>query len=99
MIVDAIIPALDEEGAIGGVVAGVRDRVRHVIVVDNGSRDRTAEVARDAGAQVVAEARRGYGSACLRGIAHCAALPEPPEAVVFLDGDGADDPAQVADLI
>jgi glycosyltransferase involved in cell wall biosynthesis len=97
--VGAIIPALDEEGAIGGVVAGALPYVAGVVVVDNGSRDRTAEVARAAGAEVIAERERGYGAACLAGIAHLAARSDPPSIVVFLDGDGADDPAQLPELI
>ena len=61
----AVIPALDEEGSIGHVVTGIGRHVARVVVVDNGSRDRTPEVARGAGAEVVREPRRGYGSACL----------------------------------
>lgn len=86
-----VIPCLDEEPAIGRLVASLReildpDRDR-VIVVDNGSRDRTAEVARAAGAEVVSEPRRGYGRACLAG-----ARAAGDGVAVFLDGDGADDP-------
>jgi glycosyltransferase involved in cell wall biosynthesis len=100
VIVDAIIPALDEEGALPGVLAELRGtRVRRVVVVDNGSRDRTREVARAAGAHVVEEARRGYGAACLRGIAECRRAEPPPEVLVFLDADGADDPAELDALV
>lgn len=85
----AVIPALDEEGSIGPVVSGLLARgAGAVVVADNGSRDRTAEVARAAGATVVAAARRGYGSACLAALA---ALPAGTTAVVFCDADGADD--------
>lgn len=94
---DAIIPALDEEGSIGAVVRAARPRVRRVIVVDNGSRDHTAEAAREAGAEVVREPRRGYGAACLAGLLHLAA--DPPGAVVFLDGDGADDAGEIPSLV
>ena len=60
LVVDAIIPALDEEETVGGVLRSLPDGVlRSVVVVDNGSRDRTAEVAREAGARVVLEPRRG----------------------------------------
>jgi glycosyltransferase involved in cell wall biosynthesis len=101
VIVDAIIPARDEEGALGGVLGELRGRVRRAIVVDNGSRDATAAVARAGGATVVAEPRRGYGAACLAGIAFLRALPdgERPGAVLFLDGDGADDARQAGALI
>lgn len=84
----AIVPALDEEAAIGGVVGELRRLgVDHVIVADNGSRDRTAVVAAAAGAVVVSARRRGYGAACLAGLA---ALPPTATAVLFCDGDGAD---------
>lgn len=89
MRVDVVIPALDEEATIGHVVRSIpRDVVRTVVVADNGSRDRTAEEARAAGAVVVHAPRRGYGSACLAGIA---ALPPDGDVVVFLDADGSDD--------
>lgn len=96
-LIDAIIPALDEEAAIGGVVASIpRPPIREVIVVDNGSQDGTARAAADAGARVVSEPRRGYGAACLRGIE---ALSPDAEIVVFLDGDGSDDPADLEALL
>jgi glycosyltransferase involved in cell wall biosynthesis len=85
-----IIPALDEEEPIAGVVRECLATAipRQVIVVDNGSTDRTAERARDAGACVV-RAPRGYGRACAAGVA---ALPPESDLVVFLDGDGSDCP-------
>ncbi len=67
-MVVVIIPALNEEQSIGIVIDSVRDDVDHLIVVDNGSSDRTAEIARQHGATVVFEPQRGYGAACLRGI-------------------------------
>jgi glycosyltransferase involved in cell wall biosynthesis len=97
VITDAIIPALDEEHALPGVLDELRGRVRRVIVADNGSRDRTAEVARAGGALVVSEPRRGYGAACLAAIA--AARRDPPEVVVFLDADGASDPSELPSLV
>ena len=96
MRVSAVIPALDEEEAIGAVVRAVlRERVAEVVVVDNGSADRTAERARAAGARVVREPRRGYGRACRAGVA--AVSPEA-EVVAFLDGDGSDAP-EALDLL
>lgn len=91
-----VIPALDEEQAIGLVVDEVRPLVGEVVVVDNGSRDRTADVARAAGARVIVEPRRGYGQACLTGIA---ALGDTADVIVFLDGDHSDYPAQLPDLV
>lgn len=82
-----IIPALNEEAALPGVLARLPAGVR-VIVADNGSTDRTGEVARTAGAEVVHQPRRGYGSAVQAGLAHLTA--EPPEVVVILDADGGD---------
>jgi len=85
----AVIPALDEEASVGTVVSGLlAGGVEQVIVADNGSRDRTAARAAEAGATVVHAARRGYGSACLAGLA---AVPADARAVVFCDADSADD--------
>ena len=97
-----IIPALDEEAALAKVLAdlprtGTGFQVREVVVVDNGSTDRTADVAREAGASVIAEPRRGYGSACLAGLAHL--RREPPDLVAFLDADYSDDPSQLPELL
>jgi glycosyltransferase involved in cell wall biosynthesis len=94
--VAAIIPALDEAATIGRVVAAIdRDLVDAVVVADNGSRDATADRAREAGALVVVEPRRGYGSACLRAVA---AVPAAG-ILIFLDGDGSDDPAEIPHLL
>ena len=90
-----IIPALDEEQAIGRVIAAIPAGAREIVVVDNGSRDRTAHVARVAGARVVGEPRRGYGQACLAGIA---AAPEA-DVYAFLDGDGSDHPEQLPEVL
>jgi glycosyltransferase involved in cell wall biosynthesis len=84
-----IIPAHDEEEALPRVLADIPPGVADaVLVVDNGSGDGTAAAARRAGATVVAEPHRGYGSACLAGIAAAAALR--PDVVVFLDADHSD---------
>lgn len=96
MRIVTIIPALDEEAAIGGVVQAVpRELVQEVIVVDNGSQDATATVAKAAGATVILEAQRGYGAACLAG----ALAAHEADILVFLDGDGSDDPAEIAHVL
>lgn len=95
--VSAIIPALDEEQAIGQVVREVlQTGIAEVIVADNGSADQTAERARAAGARVVREPLRGYGRACAAGVA---AVRDDCEVVVFLDGDGSDCPEFIPHLI
>lgn len=97
MRVDVIIPALNEAESIAAVVRAIpRPPVREVLVVDNGSADRTADQARTAGARVVAEPCRGYGAACLTGLE---ALAPDTDVVVFLDADGSDDPTVLPTLI
>lgn len=88
--ISVVIPALNEEETIEGVVRAVPISIAdEVIVVDNGSDDLTAERARDAGARVVPEPRRGYGRACRAGVN---SLAPASQIVVFLDGDGSDCP-------
>lgn len=90
--VSVVIPTFNEARAIGGVVRAVpADRVLNIFVVDNGSTDDTAEQANLAGAQVIHEPRRGYGSACLAG----ARAARDSDVIVFLDGDHSDDPRQL----
>ncbi len=97
MQVCAIIPALNEEASIGLVLRDLpRPLVSRVIVVDNGSTDATAAVAAAAGATVVRETRRGYGAACLAGIA---ALPAECDVVLFLDADHSDHAEEAALLL
>ncbi len=92
-----IIPALNEEPVIGRTLACVpRTLFSSIIVADNGSTDRTAELARAAGATVVSEPERGYGAACLRALA---AVPEGVEAVVFLQADCSEDPREADRLL
>jgi len=93
--IGVVIPALNEEQAIGRVIADVPTWADEIVVVDNGSHDGTARAARRAGAHVVAEAERGYGAACQAGIRALRA----PDIIVFLDGDYSDRPQEMATLI
>ena len=90
-----IIPAFNEELAIQQVIGAIPGWVDDIIVVDNGSTDRTAETAAAQGARVLHEPRRGYGSACLTGIA----VLDNPDVVVFLDGDFSDYPDEMSLLV
>src|SRR5947209_5172426 len=91
-----VIPTLNEEAAIGGVLAGVpRGAVDDIIVVDSGSSDRTVERARAAGAQIVSLRERGYGRACRAG----AEAAQYCDIIVFLDGDGSDCPELIPLLV
>jgi glycosyltransferase involved in cell wall biosynthesis len=93
--VAVVIPTLNEEASIGGVVRAIpRPLVSRVIVADGGSRDATAVRAKEVGAEVV-DAGRGYGRACLAGVAAAA----DADIVVFMDGDGADDPIAIEQLV
>ena len=96
-----IIPAFNEAASLPFVL-GDLPVVGRVIVVDNGSTDQTAELARQHGATVIHEPRRGYGAACLAGLAAIrsnALASEPPDVVVFLDGDYSDHPDQLPELV
>jgi glycosyltransferase involved in cell wall biosynthesis len=96
MKIAVVIPTLNEARAINDVVSAVpQDRVQEVFVVDNGSTDDTAEQAASAGARVIHEPRRGYGSACLAG----AVAARHSDIIVFLDGDRSDDPRQLNTVV
>jgi glycosyltransferase involved in cell wall biosynthesis len=94
--VSVIIPAFNEESSIGLVLNDLpKDTLHEIIVVDNASTDDTANVARASGARVVEEKQKGYGSACLRGIAEL----NQPDIVVFIDGDYSDYPEEITQLL
>ena len=94
-IVKVVIPAQNEEKAIGKVISEIPDWVSEVIVVDNGSTDKTAEVAEEHGAQVISVPVAGYGRACLGGIAAAGDY----DILVFLDGDASDYPEDMELLV
>ncbi|HKB70615.1 MAG TPA: glycosyltransferase family 2 protein [Thermoanaerobaculia bacterium] len=94
----AVIPVFNERESLPLVVGDLRDpRIAEIVVVDNGSSDDTAAIAASLPVRLVPEPRRGYGSACLAGIA--ALSTAPPDAVLFLDGDYSDHPEEAALLL
>ena len=101
MRIGIIIPARDEEASVGGMVqrclasCSEQDEMR-VVVCDNDSNDRTAERAKESGAEIVKEAQRGYGAACLKAIAH---LDSWPDCFLFLDADGSSPPEEMERLL
>jgi glycosyltransferase involved in cell wall biosynthesis len=100
-MIAVIIPALNEEESIAAVVRAclTTGLPAKVIVVDNGSSDRTAERARAAGARVVSEPIPGYGRACAAGIRSLSLPQSRDDIVVFLDGDGSDCPELMPQLV
>lgn len=98
-IVDVIIPAFNEEKSIAKVIGDIPALVRNVVVANNNSTDRTAEVAIAAGAQVVFEPQKGYGKACLTAMDWIKQQEVQPDILVFLDGDYSDFPQELELLI
>lgn len=100
MIVDVVIPALNEELSIAKVLQDIpMEIVRQVVVVDNGSTDQTAKVASKAGAVVLFQPQKGYGAACLTGIDFCKAQTPPPYIICFLDADYSDYPNEMPKVL
>lgn len=95
-----IIPAYNEESSITKVISEIpADLVTEIVVVDNASTDRTAEVALRSGATVLRQPERGYGNACLMGISYCRKQTPAPDIAVFLDGDYSDFPQEMTAVI
>jgi glycosyltransferase involved in cell wall biosynthesis len=87
-LIDVVVPARDHAASLGALLRDLPYRaIRSVVVVDRGSTDRTAEIARDAGALVLREPNGGYGAACERALAHFSSLPRVPDVLVFVPGD------------
>ena len=99
-VVDVVVPARDAAATLPALLAAVPPRIaRSVVVVDRASRDRTAEIARDAGALVLRTASGGYGAACQRAQAHFQALPRVPDVIVFVPGDHPEAASELPQLI
>lgn len=95
-----IIPAFNEENAIGNVIRDVpKDIVREIVVVNNNSNDATKEIAAAAGATVLDQPVQGYGNACLKGISYIKELNPLPDIVVFLDADYSDHPEELPNVV
>ena len=98
-IIKVIIPAFNEEESIGHVIREIPSIVSEIIVVNNQSTDRTAAVAKEAGAIVLTESNMGYGYACLKGLEYIAAQEVAPKIIVFLDGDYSDYPEELTKIV
>jgi glycosyltransferase involved in cell wall biosynthesis len=87
-VIDVVVPVRDHAASLAPLLRDLPHRsIRSVVVIDRASSDRSAEIARDAGALVLREPSGGYGAACLRAQAHFSALPRVPDVVVFIPGD------------
>ena len=94
--ISVVIPAYNEEESIGLVIKSLpQKKIKEIIVVNNGSTDKTASIAKQYGARVVNETCRGYGAACLKGVSEVS----DPEIVVFVDGDFSDFPEEIESLV
>tara|TARA_R110000868_G_scaffold81946_2_gene231687 strand:+ start:1995 stop:2684 length:690 start_codon:yes stop_codon:yes gene_type:complete len=94
-----IIPAFNEEKAIGKVIQEIPKTVSEIIVVNNNSTDSTGKIAFENGATVLTEKRKGYGYACLRGLEYISKQKIKPDIIVFLDGDYSDYPDELSKII
>lgn len=98
-IIYVIIPAFNESKSIGKVIADIPTMVDEIIVVDNASTDNTGEYAKEKGATVLRENRKGYGYSCLKGIDYIKEKSDKKDIIVFLDGDYSDFPGEIEMLI
>lgn len=99
-LIDVVVPARDHAASLAPLLRDLPHRaIRSTVVVDRASQDRTAEIARDAGALVLREPTGGYGAACQRAQAHFSTLPRVPDVVVFIPGDRPAAAAALAELV
>lgn len=97
--IKVIIPAYNEADSIAKVINDIPEMVDEVIVVSNNSTDATEENAKNAGATVLTENRKGYGYACLKGMDYISGQSEKPDIIVFLDGDYSDYPEELTKIV
>ncbi|MEO5789130.1 glycosyltransferase family 2 protein [Gelidibacter sp.] len=97
--IKVIIPAYNEADSIALVINDIPSIVNEVIVVNNNSTDKTAEVAQKAGATVLFQPQMGYGNACLKGMEYVASLSQKPDIIVFMDGDYSDYPDELTKIV
>jgi glycosyltransferase involved in cell wall biosynthesis len=98
-IIKVIIPAYNEQDSIGKVIKDIPKIVDEVIVISNNSTDKTEINAKNAGATVLSENKKGYGYACLKGMDYISKQEVKPNILVFLDGDYSDYPEQLTEII
>ncbi len=99
-VVKVIIPAFNEQNAVGQVIEDIpKDLVDEIVVIDNGSTDNTFDTAKNKGATALREERKGYGYACLKGMDYIASQKQLPDIIVFLDGDYSDYPEEMHKLV
>lgn len=98
-ILKVIIPAYNEADSIAKVIHDIPKTVNEIIVVNNNSTDATEVNAKQAGATVLTESRKGYGYACLKGMAYVSKQELKPDIVVFLDGDYSDFPEELTKIV
>ena len=98
-IIKVIIPAYNEQDSIANVIKDIPKTVDEIIVISNNSTDNTEQNAKNAGATVLKESRKGYGYACLKGMNYISKQKTKPDIIVFLDGDYSDYPEQLTEIV
>ena len=98
-LIKVIIPAYNEEESIANVINDIPTIVDEIIVISNNSTDNTEKNAKNSGATVLTEHRKGYGYACLKGMEYIGSLPNKPDIIVFLDGDYSNYPEQLTEIV
>jgi len=97
--IKVIIPAYNEQDSIANVIRDIPKIVDEIVVISNNSTDNTEINAKNAGATVLSESKKGYGFACLKGMHYISKQAKKPDIIVFLDGDYSDYPEQLTEII